>query len=78
MCTTAGPMSTPKPVGTPGGSIIVTGWPSSAGNGRRRGRMGRTLGRITAQSRSGGSRPIAPRTSSGALWVTCSLMGTCR
>ena len=63
-------MSIPNPVGMPGGSVTRNGSPAIAGIGRRRGRIGMTLGAITSQSRSGGSPPIARITASGVAWTT--------
>ena len=65
----AGPMSIPNPVGMPGGRVTRNGSPAWGGIGRRRGRIGMTLGAITGHSRSGGSPPIARSTASGVAWT---------
>ena len=62
-------MSIPNPVGMPGGRVTRNGSPAWGGIGRRRGRIGMTLGAITGHSRSGGSPPIARRTASGVAWT---------
>ena len=62
-------MSIPNPVGIPGGSVTRKGSPAIGGIGRRRGRIGMTLGAMAGQSRSGGSPPIARSTASGVAWT---------